>query len=254
MLCWALHCASLAFAQVITQPEAPDTLDWQSWTSVSLDWKPVKGLRLELQEQWRFKENMGTFDRQFHQLTANWTPQGHDLLEAQSIGFAGRLMTRQDNQGDNQGLERHFRWHAQYALQWDPGRWSFSSRVRYQRRKAVWLKDGDDPSEAPVKSTWRVKATVKHNLRKWKLDPELSVERFSPVLPDGWPADQAWRVRLGTEFKPGKRQRIKLGIQREWKDRYLPVGVGAGLDDFRLYGNQEWALVVAYRYRMKTGS
>ena len=66
------------------------------------------------------------------------------------------------------------------------------------------------------------------------------------------PADGAWRARIGTDFKPGKRQRIKVVLQREWQGKYLPSGTGATLDDFRLYGNDEWALVVGWRYRFKS--
>lgn len=243
---------SAASAQTITPPEGPDTTDVQLWTSFRLDWRPVKSVELEFQEQIRFKNNWGTFDRQFHQLTVLWSPRWNAVSKAQSLAVSARVKTRLDDQGGKQGLERFFRWHVQHAAKVEFGRWAMASRVRFQERSALWLMDGEDPSEAPVKAAWRLKARLDYNFKGWKLDPHVSLERFLEVVPEGWPADGAWRARIGTDFKPAKRQRIKVVVQREWRGKYTPSGVGATLDDFRLYGDNEWALVVGWRCRLKS--
>lgn len=240
-----------ASAQVITPPAAPDTSDWQGWTSITLDWKPVKGVKVALEEQWRVKRNFGRLDRSFHQLSVGWTPQGAGALEAQSIALGARVTSRLDDEGGRQGFDRFFRWHLDHEVKWEPGRWGFQWRTRLQERSTVWKKGGADVSTEPIKRVLRGKFSVGYDFPDWKLDPEVSAERFWAETPDGWPADGAWRVRLGTGFKPGKRQKLKLFLQREWVGRYLPQGLG-GIDDFRLNGAEDWAIGVAYRYRMKT--
>jgi hypothetical protein len=250
---WSCALALGTLAQGPIQPETPDTLDWQAWGSLSLDWKPFAGLKVALQEQWRVKENGAAIDRQFHQLSVGWSPQGSRFAKAHTFGLGGRVVSRFDNQGSSQGWDRFFRWHGDYEATAHPGRWTLIGRIRHQRRTALWLKGGGDIAEVSAKKTWRVKFTLAYNIKKWKLDPIASVERLVPETPEGWPSDGAWRVRLGTDIKPGKRQKLKLILQREWRGRYLPSGVGATLDDFRLYGDNEWAIIVGYRYRMKTG-
>jgi len=241
-----------AAAQVVMPPEPPDTTDFQGWFVATLDWKPVDGVKVELQEQWRVKRDWGAYDRQFHQLGISWSPRWGGFAEAQNLGIAARVMTRLDDSGDNQGLERFFRWHVEHGAKAEIGRWTLTSRVRFQKRTALWLKDGDDPGEAEAKEHWRLKGTLGYDFKQWKLDPKVTLERFFRVVPEGWPNDGAWRARIGTEFKPGKRQRIKVMLQREWRGKYILDPGQGSLDDFRLNGDDEWALLIGYRYRMKT--
>ena len=252
-LLWACFLTLNAQGQGPAQPEPPDTLDWQGWGSLSLDWKPAPGFKITIQEQWRVKNNGANLDRHFHQLGLSWSPRGSRFAKAHTFGLGARILSRFDNQGESQGWDRFFRWHGDYEAQVEPGRWTFSGRVRYQRRHALWLKGGADIAESPIKKTWRAKFSAAYNIKKWKFDPVASVERIVPETPEGWPTDGAWRVRFGTDFQPGKRKKLKVILQREWRGRYLPSGVGATLDDFRLYGDNEWAIIIGYRYRMKTG-
>ena len=239
------------WAQVVL-PEPPDTNDFQSWTSLKADWKPTPAWSLELEQQIRIREDLGSFDRQFQQLSVGWSPQWGAVAETQQIVLGTRLLHRLDDSGNKQGWEQYFRWHLDHVTKVKLGRWSLASRIRYQRRSALRLAGGDDPASEAVKTAWRLKAVVSHNIKKWKLDPRASLERFIAPVPEGWPSDGAWRARFGTDFKPGKRQRLKVVLQREWRGKYLPSGTGATLDDFRLYGSDEWALVVGWRYRFKS--
>ena len=241
-----------AISQVVVMPGPPDTTDFQGWFSATLDWKPADGLKVELQEQWRIKHDWGAYDRQIHQLGVSWSPEWNGVSDAQHLGAAARVTTRLDDTGENRGIERFFRWHVEHGAEVELGRWAIGSRLRYQKRTALWLKDGDDPSGLEAKETWRFKGTLSYNIKNWKLDPKIAVERFCRVVPDEWPSDGAWRARIGTDFKPGKRQRIKVMLQREWKGKYTPTGLTTSLDDFRLFGDNQWALLIGYRYRMKT--
>lgn len=238
-------------AQVIGLPETPDTSDWRAWAGVRLSWKPTRTVRLTFEEQWRLKDDFGAWDRQLHQFGIAYSPKGADWVEAQSVALGFRHSTNVDNEGNNQGIERFARWHADYLVDAGWKRWNFGLRLRHQRQRALWLKDGDDPDGAPVKALSRIKAEIGYNIKGWKPDPELSVERFYRRVPEGWPVDASWRARLGTTLKTGKRQRLKLFIQRDWRPRYLPTGVGATLDDFRLWGRETWTCGASFSHRFK---
>lgn len=238
-------------SQVISLPEAPDTSEWRAWTGLRLAWKPIKSIRLSFEEQWRLQDDFGALDRMVHQFGLAFHPQGPDWLEAQALAVGYRHSSVVDNSGANQGIERFGRWNVDYCAGGEWKRWSLDMRLRHQRQRALWLKDGDDPTEVPEKELSRVKVELGYNIRKWKADPTLALERFHRPVPEGWPPDAQWRVRLGTSLKTGKRQQLKLFIQRDWKQRYLPSGVGATLDDFRLWGSEAWTIGATYGYGFK---
>ena len=156
---------------------------------------------LELEQQIRIREDLGSFDRHFQQLSVGWSPQWGAVAETQQIVLGTRLLHRLDDSGNKQGWEQYFRWHLDHVTKVKLGRWSLASRIRYQKRSALPFGRGDDPASEEVKTAWRLKAVVSHNIKKWKLDPRASLERFIAPVPEGWPSDGAWRARFGTDLQ-----------------------------------------------------
>ena len=202
-------------AQVINPPSGQsDTTEWQGWCGLSLEWQPVKSVKLALNEQWRWDNDFGDFDRQIHQLDVAWSPRWNAFSKAQSLGAALRHTTRPDNKGDIQGKDRFLRWQVEYTAQVEPGRWSMEGRLRHQRQSALALKDESDPADYSSRVQTRIKGAVVYNIKGWKWDPEFSVERFLVQVPEGWPSDGSWRFRLGSSKRMGKRQKLRIFLQR----------------------------------------
>lgn len=261
VLAFAAVCAA-AHAQVINPPPGSggptDTTEWRGWTGVSIGFKPVKAVALELNQQWRWNSDFTEFDRQLQQLEFKWSPRWNDLSKAQSLGFGIRHTVRPDRKGDVQGVDRFVRWQVQHGTSFDAGRWEFETRIRYQKQTAVALKDASDPAAVPAKAAWRFKGEIGYNIKGFKWDPAVSIERFVSEVPDGWEPDGSWRVRLATGTKTGKRQKLKVFIQRDIESRYNPAPPGmtlfevdAGLDDLRLSGAVEWTVGLRWSYRIK---
>ena len=253
-----LVCPIVAWGQIINEPDQ-DTTEWRGWTGIQLKWRPLRTVTLSLQEQWRWKEDFGRFDRRFHQMEVEWNPRGSAVVEAQAVAIGLRHSTRPDNRGSIQGVDKLLRWQAEHVTEWEAGRWEFKTRVRFQEQTALALKGGEDPQDYGQRKTWRFKCTVGYNIKGWKWDPAVAAERFADRVPDGWQPDGAWRLRLGTSRKLAKRQKIILFVQRDWVQRYNPaepgvalVAIGAGLDDLRLQGAVEWTAGVLYRCRFKS--
>ena len=150
------------------------------------------------------------------------------------------------------------RWQIDYRVEGEFDRWQCSGRVRCQQQSALALKTGEDPANYGSRRTYRLKGTVKYNIKGWKWDPAVSVERFLDRVPEDWKPDGAWRLRLATGRKTAKRQKVSLFVQRDWVSRYNPAvpgvalsQIGAGIDDLRMIGAVEWTAGVLYRYRFR---
>jgi len=265
LLLIALVAGGGVYSQVINPPPgsegATDTTVWRGWTGISLGIKPLKGVSVVMNQQWRWDRDFSEFDRHLLQLGCAWSPQWNDVSKAQSLGIGVRRTSRPDRKGDIQGVDRYLRWQIEHGASMDAGRWDFETRIRYQKQTAVKTKDGSDPEEVPAKAAWRFKGEVGYNIKGFKWDPVVSIERFISEVPDGWVPDGTWRVRLATGTKTGKRQKLKVFIQRDSEARYNPAPegmtlfeVGADLDDLRPSGAVEWTVGLQWRYRIKLKS
>lgn len=250
-----------ASAQVINGGDGgdADTTDWRAWTGLTLEWRPVPSLTASFEEQWRWAEYFSEFDRRFHELGLSWNPQGRRWMEAQRFSLSLRQTSRPDWRGEVQGVDRLFRWQLGYAVKAEAGRWTFEAKCRLQQQSALALKGGEDPDTHGRQRETRIKGEVEYNFRDWKWDPALSVERFLVHVPDGWLPDGAWRFRLATGYKTGKRQKISVFIQRDGEGRYTPTepgvalaSVGAGIDDIRTSGSVRWTVGAKWRYAIRS--
>lgn len=264
VLCLAFVASSMAASG---QFAPTDTTEWQGWVGIQLQWRPVKTVTVAFQEQWRWGEDFTCFDRRFHQFELEWDPSSQNpsldrFLKPQSWAVGVRHSTRPDNRGDVQGVDKLLRWQVEHGVDLEAGRWEFGTRVRCQQQTALALKGDEDPSEYGRRRTWRLKGTVGYNIKRWKWDPAVSVERFVDRVPEGWQPDGAWRVRLATGRKLAKRHKVSLFIQRDWAKPYSPVApggdslfeIGAGIDDIRWNGEEKWTVGLMYSLRLKSPS
>lgn len=251
-------CVLTASGQVINPPDQ-DTTEWRGWTGLQLSWRPLRTVTMSAQHQWRWNEDFSRFDRRLQQFELEWNPEGHAVIDAQSLTVGLRHSTRPDNRGNIQGVDKLLRWQVEHDAAFDAGRWSFKSRLRCQQQTALALKGDGDTEAYGKRRTWRFKGTASYNIKGWKWDPSFSVERFIDRVPEGWQPDGAWRFRLSTGRKLAKRQKLNIFIQRDAVGRYNPAGpgvslseIGAGIGDLRMLGATEWTAGLMYRYRIKS--
>jgi hypothetical protein len=252
-------------AQIFNPPvnggETSDTTDWRGWSGVSIGFKPWKGVSVVLNQQWRWDGDLSSFDRQLQQLGCSWSPRWNAWSKTQSLGVGLRHTSSPDRKGDVQGVDRFIRLQAEHGASFEAGRWEFETRIRFQKQTAVQLKGGGDPAAEAARKMWRFKCEVGYNIKGFKWDPVFAVERFIPLVPDGWQPDGTWRMRLATGTKVGKRQKIRVFLQRDWEGQYNPAPpgvslfeVGAGIDDLRRAGAVDWTVGLQWRYRLKLKS
>lgn len=178
-----------------------DTLvvrDLETWSSVNLKYDINKKWTVALQGQLRLENNSSEVNQYFGQLDLEYEFSKH-------LEFSGalRYIKRNDNSGKIQGYENHFRYHLDGTYKQKINDLSLKYRFRYQNRNELNVDDVH-------KQSIRFKTEAEYNIKKWKLDPELSGELFRSVGSDSNNKLEGYRITLGTTFKLHKSAKMKL--------------------------------------------
>lgn len=199
--------------------------DFETWSYLSLRYKPIKSFSIGLRQELRLKDNSRTLDVYFTELEAKYR------LESEfSLAAAGRFLRENDDVGRVQGIENHFRWNVDAAYKHDIGRFKLGYRLRYQNREELQI-IGATPTEK-----LRLRVGTEYNIKKWKLDPELSAEIFRETSNSTW---EKIRVTLGTQYE--FKSAGELGVFYRMENEL----VGA-------YPKRTFILGVQYMYTLKS--
>ena len=196
--------------------------DLETWTSVRLRYKASKKWAFELQEQLRLKENSAVTDQYFTQLTTRYK-----LTKYLSLGVGLRYIKRNDNQGKKQGFEDHFRYHFDLGFKHNLDRFAFNHRLRYQNKNELGVSEEEGDF---AKKNFRWKSSINYNIRKWKLDPNVSAEIFNKSYDDGAKKFSKYRLTFGTSYnlkKAGKLDfyyRLEKELNKTFPDMVRIIG------------------------------
>lgn len=171
------------------QGEYIEVRDLETWSSIHLKYKVNKKWKMALQGQLRMDNNSSEVSQYFGQFRAIYSPFKH-------FDFAGaiRYIKKNDNTGNIQGYEDHFRYQLDGIVKHKVNSFSFKYRFRYQNKNEIGV---DDDSKQYI----RLKIGADYNIRKWKLDPEFSGELFNSIGTDNDNKLEGFRLTLGTSFK-----------------------------------------------------
>lgn len=180
----------LMFSFVYSQD---DQKDLKSWTGINLKYKPNGKWAFNLEGQLRLKENISEVDNYFSELGATYT-----VFKGFKLGTALRYIRENDNEGDVQGYENHFRYNIDASYKHKINDLSFKYRLRYQNKNEL----GVTPSEGDyAKQNLRFKTSLRYNIKHWKLDPELSGEIYNHFEKNETNGFSKYRIALKTEYK-----------------------------------------------------
>ena len=186
---------------------AQDNRDFESWTSAEFRYRPSKKWRLGLEAQLRLKENSSVIDGYFSEFTG-----GYEFFKGFRTFLGFRFIRRNDNTGRQQGWENFARLHLDAAYKHDISRFGMNYRLRYQTRDELGVTDenGDFADQ-----TLRLKIGTEYNIRKWKLDPQLSAEIFHTSERNAEEGFDKFRITFGTEYKFEKWGRLGIFYRYE---------------------------------------
>lgn len=181
--------------------------DFETWSSLGLNYKHNKKLRFGLEQQLRLNNNSSQWSDNFTELTAR-------LKTSKSfrLGFDYRYLRRNDTEGNIQGTKTYHRYAFHGLFKKDIKRTEVNARLQYQYRNQF----GENMSinTEPVQKL-RVRIGGAYNIKKWKYDPQVSFELFQPLFSES-PLEK-WRFTIETErdFKKFGALSIFYRIEKE---------------------------------------
>ncbi|MDB4297773.1 DUF2490 domain-containing protein [Flavobacteriaceae bacterium] len=172
--------------------------DLETWSSLNLNYKINKKWAMALQGQLRLENNSSEVSQYFGQLDLEYTKNKH-------FEFVGalRYIRKNDNTGNIQGYENHFRYHLDGIYKYKLNDFSVKYRLRYQNKTEL---DVIDTAQKNI----RFKAGISYKKKKWKLNPGFSGELFRSIGSESDNELEGYRLTLGTSFKIDKQTKMKV--------------------------------------------
>jgi hypothetical protein len=170
--------------------------DLALWSSIGVNYSPVKKLKFGLEQHLRLKEQAVTIDEYFTELSVKY-----EFFKNFEIGGGVRFIKENDNVGNKQGFRDYFRYNIDISYSHDIKRFEIGYRIRYQNKREVDLPNNE--TDTPTENI-RFKTSIKYKIKKWPLDPKFSAEVFSRrgdgelVVSDA--SLSKYRLTLGTEY------------------------------------------------------
>lgn len=223
----ALSCGILACTATAKAQDAPlrPTVDSELWSSLTVRWKPIKAdnrlvapsisRKLQATAELGYRSADQFFaGRQFYIDLGGRYRLNKRISLAAEHRYAARTGNDDRQRTSIQGT---------YSHSWE--RFDFQYRLRLQH---AFSDPGSERTFA------RNRFSVAYNIRKWKLDPEFSLESFTWAGHRGiW--HRGFRYSIGTDWSPWKGHRIsyKLVHDREY---------GRAWPEFRFIHSIGWTI------------
>ena len=128
------------------------------WLSTQANYKFNKKWTFSIEEQYRLKDSLTSFDRLLIEIDVNY-----NLLKQFELGFGSRYLWLNDDIGAQKGFEHHVRFHLYISHKTRIGRLSLRNRFKYQQQNEIGKSrlHGDYTSR-----NYRWKSLIKYNYIK----------------------------------------------------------------------------------------
>jgi len=191
---------------IVSMPVAGQYQDLQLWSSVGIRTDITPKLRIGIEEEARFFENISLLDKLNSDLTVDY-----EIFDGVRVGLLYRLITNRQKDSD---YELKHRFSASLAAEKQTGPWKLGVNLKLQKTYDEFLHSDD---WYLPKNYFRVEGEVSRPLNRNRTEPYATLEWWY-YLPQGQQAffDQ-YRLTLGVKHKLAKDHRINVyyRIQQE---------------------------------------
>jgi hypothetical protein len=173
VLCFLIVLTVLGLDAFSQQGAYVTVRDLEFWSSAELKYAVNKKWKLGLEEQLRLKSSASDVDQYFTEFNVK-----NKFSKSMFWGLGLRYIRENDTEGNVQGYEKHFRFNLDLGFKHEIKRFDMVYRLRYQNKNELGIsrEDGDIANKH-----MRLKISSSYNIKKWKLDPEISVEIFNEL-------------------------------------------------------------------------
>lgn len=171
-----------------TQLDAQESNDLEGWSSVQLDVKATERLSFSAAEHLRYKNDISTLNTYFTQLETNY-----EIFKGFQLGAGVRFIKKNDDIGNKQGIESHFRYQIDARYKHKVNKLNLSYRFRYQNKNELGLseEEGDIAKEQlrfmmdigyklkPIGIVFKLKGELFDNISKGSGSKVINRNRFT---------------------------------------------------------------------------
>lgn len=211
--------------------QAPDNA---LWTTIDIKKKFKHGFALNLEQEYRMRDNFSNTDKLQTSLDLSWKPL--DFLKG---GVAYCMINKNPNNSTSWEL-RH-RYVAYLAGSYDIGRFSLGLKEKFQHTNRVGITA--DADKANPSNVIRSKVDLTYNIRKSKVTPFVSAEVFYALNePNGIQIPAATQMITETRYAAGVEYSLKKNLSieagylysagKEWDDDALGHNIGGYLKQY----------------------
>ena len=165
--------------------------DFELWLKAGAQADLSENIQLEVEQQIRFDENSSEV-KNYH------TEAGlsFELTDNIDLLWVNRLVRRNDNRGEVQGYETHFRYQLGTQFKHRAGQFRFRHRLLYQHRNEL----GRTESEGDIARQFiRYRFLTEYKIKNWPYDPRFKVEYFNDLPKEFGNTNDQIRFGIGTE-------------------------------------------------------
>jgi hypothetical protein len=167
--------------------------DFEVWLKAGIKYEISDRWDLALEEQIRFDDDANALKNYHTELELKFKVD--KLLD---LILATRYITRNDNRGNRQGFEDHFRYQLGLGLKHDLGQFELKHRLLYQHRNEIGLSEDEGDVS---RRYFRLRSGFTYKIKDWKYDPELNLEYFGAMNKAEAGIENSIRFTIGTERK-----------------------------------------------------
>lgn len=171
-----------------TQLNAQESNDLEGWSSVQLDVKATERLSFSAAEHLRYKNDISILNTYFTQLETNY-----EIFKGFQLGAGVRFIKKNDDIGNKQGIESHFRYQIDARYKHKVKQLNLSYRFRYQNKNELGLseEEGDIAKEQlrfmmdigyklkPIGIVFKLKGELFDNISKGSGSKIINRNRFT---------------------------------------------------------------------------
>jgi hypothetical protein len=171
-----------------TQLNAQESNDLEGWSSVQLDVKATERLSFSAAEHLRYKNDISTLNTYFTQLETNY-----EIFKGFQLGAGVRFIKKNDDIGNKQGIESHFRYQIDARYKHKVKQLNLSYRFRYQNKNELGFseEEGDIAKEQlrfmmdigyklkPIGIVFKLKGELFDNISKGSDSRVINRNRFT---------------------------------------------------------------------------
>lgn len=145
--------------------------DLEGWTAVELDIKATKKLSFSLSEHLRLRNDISTTKNYFTQLKVSY-----ELFKNFDVGGGVRYITKNDDEGGNQGFRSLFRYQFDASYKHKVNKITVSTRLRYQNKNQLGLSEIEGDVH---KEQIRFRLGLDYDIKPIKVNVDMSAELFN---------------------------------------------------------------------------